>query len=83
MKHLILNCYNGYDEHAQETMKRLNITYQKHTPQSINDRWLFWNCDNVPNPLPKHFKIVESNVREFIGHGLSEEDAREIINYNK
>ena len=71
------------DEHAQVYMRKLNITYQHCTPQSIADQWWFWNCENVPNPLPKH--LTELNVKpiEAIGFGLSEEDVKNIENYAK
>lgn len=86
--HLRLNCYYGYDEHPQETMKRLGITYQHATPQSIADQWWFWNCENVPNPLPKHFSLLTSYTTgkqldpfDCIGNGLSKEDAEKIRDY--
>jgi hypothetical protein len=80
--HLRLSCYCGYDEHPQQTMKRLGITYQHSTPQSIGDQWWFWNCENVPNPLPEHFSILEcKDPFEMVGWGLSKEDAEKIRDY--
>ena len=73
----------GYDEHPQQTMKRLGITYQHSTPQSMGDQWWFWNCENVPEPLPEHFSILDcDDPSEMVGYGLSEQDAEKIKNYN-
>jgi hypothetical protein len=81
-KHLRLSCYMGYNEHPQQTMKRLGITYQHATPQSMGDQWWFWNCENVPEPLPEHFSILECNDPfEMVGYGLSKEDAKKICDY--
>ena len=82
-KHLRLDCYYGYNEHPQKTMKRLGITYQHATPQSMADQWWFWNCKNVPDPLPEHFSILDLDPMKCIGYGLSKEDAEKIINYNE
>ena len=80
-KHLRLSYYMGYDEHPQLTMKRFGITYQHATPQSIADEWWFWNCENIPIPLPKHFSILEVDPMKMIGWGLSKEDAEKIRDY--
>lgn len=79
--HLRLNCHYGYNEHPQATMKRLGITYQHSTPQSMGDQWWFWNCENVPDPLPIHFSILSLDPMELIGWGLSQEDAEKIMDY--
>ena len=82
--HLILNLYMGYKEHPQETMNRLGITYQFATPQTLGDQWWFWNCENIPNPLPEHFSILECEYPfEMVGFGLSNEDAKEIIDFKQ
>ena len=81
-KHLRLNCYRGYNEHPQQTMRRLGITYQIATPQSISDCWWFWNCENVPDTLPEHFDILPiTDPFEAIGWGKSKEDAEKIRDY--
>ena len=79
--YLRLNCHYGYNEHPQATMKRLEITYQHATPQSMGDQWWFWNCENVPEPLPIHFSILSLDPMEQIGWGLSQEDAEKIRDY--
>jgi hypothetical protein len=63
-------------------MKKLGITYQHSTPQSIGDQWWFWNCENIPDPLPKHLSILKEDPMKCIGWGLSEEDAKKIRDYN-
>lgn len=67
--------------HPQEVMKRLGITYQQATPQSISDQWWFWNCENIPEELPEYLEAKDWNPMEMIGWGLSKEDAEVIRDY--
>ena len=67
--------------HAQVLMKELGITYQHCTPQSIGDQFWFWNCENIPENLPKFITIADLNPMEIIGFGLSKEDAQKILDY--
>lgn len=76
--HLKLNCYMGYNEHPQDVMKRLGITYQHATPQSIADQWWFWNCENIPDPLPDHLSVLSVDPMQMIGFGLSKKEAENI-----
>lgn len=64
--------------HAQEYMRKLGITYELATPQSIADCWWFWNCKNVPDPLPGGLKILGVTPREAIGYGLNKEMAKQL-----
>jgi hypothetical protein len=68
-------------KHPQEIMKELGITYQYATPQSIADQWWFWNCDNIPNPLPDYLAELDLDPMNCIGYGLSKEEAKGIIKY--
>lgn len=77
MKHLRFDMYSA-EGHPQEVMKNLGITYQHATPQSMGDQWWFWNCVNIPDPLPKFLEFADWNPMEMIGWGLSEEDAIKI-----
>ena len=70
-------------EHPQVAMKRLGITYQHATPQSIGDQWWFWNCENVPKQLPFYIMELNANPRNFIGFGLSEDLVEMIEGYDK
>ena len=75
-----LDC--GEMRHAQAVMRELGITYQTSTPQSMSDSFWFWNCENVPEILPKYITELEiSDPLEWVGWGLSEEEALEIKNY--
>lgn len=74
---------NIHQEHPQEVMRGLGITYQHSTPQSIADCWWFWNCENIPEILPEYLSIMDNDPVECIGWGLSEEDANKILNYKK
>lgn len=74
----------GIAVHAQKRMRELGITYQHSTPQSIADSFWFWNCENIPEILPKYIQDLEiENPMDFIGWGLSKENAIAIINYKK
>jgi len=88
MKHLhycMMEAGIGCNEnrHPQLVMKSLGITYQHATPQSISDSWWFWNCENIPDELPKYLTVRDWNPMEMIGWGLSEEDAISIRDYKR
>lgn len=68
--------YEGMTQHPQNAMKLLGITYQHATPQSIGDQWWFWNCENIPNPLPTFLSELESDPMDCIGWGLDKETAK-------
>lgn len=64
--------------HPEDVMAGLGITYQHATPQSIFEQWWFWNCENIPDPLPGYLSKLDVDPMEVIGFGLSEEEARKI-----
>jgi len=70
-------------EHPQAEMKKLGITYQHATPQSIGEQWWFWNCEGIPERLPKFLTVLDTDPMKCIGYGLSKEDALKIIGYEK
>lgn len=71
------------NRHAQKVISELGINYQHSVPQSINDSWEFWNCENVPDELPKFIKTFDCNPMDRIGFGLNQEDAEAIRDYKK
>lgn len=71
----------GVKEHPQVVMRQLGIDYQMATPQSLGDQWWFWNCTNLPNPLPDYLEILNMNPFDAIGQGLSHRDAKEISEF--
>lgn len=71
------------NRHPQKVMKELGITYQISVPQSISDSWEFWNCQNVPDELPKYIEEKHWNPLERIGWGLSQEMAESIIKHQQ
>lgn len=85
-KHL---CYNAYVASYESTpggsiadqIKSLGISYQHVTPQPMADSVWFWNCENVPEDLPKYISHIKLDPMKCIGWGLSEEDAKKIKNY--
>lgn len=79
--HLRFDLYAWGGEHPQKVMRDLGITYQHATPQSLGDQWWFWNCENVPDPLPEMLRVAELDPHKCIGYGLSKEDADKIASY--
>lgn len=87
-KHL---CYNAYVASYESTpggsiadqIKSLGISYQHVTPQPMADSVWFWNCENVPEDLPKYISRIKLDPMKCIGWGLSEEDAKKIKNYER
>lgn len=67
--------------HPQSVMAELGITYQIAVPQSVQDGWQFWNCENIPVELPSYLTIQEWDPMKFIGWGLSQKDAEKIRDY--
>ena len=64
--------------HAQEYMRKLGITCEHATPQSIADCWWFWNCKNVPDPLPAALRVLRIAPEEAVGYGLSKKMAEQL-----
>ena len=73
----------GETRHPQVVMRELGITYQHATPQSITDCWIFWNCENVPKDMPKFITRLDISPHTWVGLGLSEKMADEIVEYRK
>ena len=67
--------------HPQKVMRELGIKFQYMTPQTIFDEWWFWNCQNIPNPLPPFLSILSVDPMDMIGRGLSKEVAIEIRDF--
>lgn len=76
---MLWHVYNNPEQikvpHPQKVMKELGITYQHATPQSLGDQWWFWNCENIPDPLPEFLTPLNLDPMEQIGYGLSKEQA--------
>lgn len=77
----VLNGEETPKGHPKEIMKRLGITYQHATPQSMADQWWFWNCENMPDELPPYLEFLDLDPIGMIGYGLSKEKAEEIRDY--
>lgn len=45
--------------HAQEAMRHLGITYKNATSHPIADCWVFYECENIPEILPKWAKRID------------------------
>ena len=81
---ILYGAYNPENDpgHAKEAMEKLGITYQHATPQSMGDCWWFWNCENIPDPLPPYLSYADHlDPMKCIGIGLSQEDAEKIRDY--
>lgn len=85
MIRLLIFCFRTADEcgesrHPQKVMKALGITYQIAVPQSINDSWEFWNCENVPDKLPAYIEARnDADPMKHTGWGLSQQDAELLV----
>jgi len=77
MTNLSLDLYQ-INCHAQEYMRSIGISYEHATPQTITDSWWFWNCSNVPDPLPPALRILKTTPSEAVGYGLSSFDAKRL-----
>lgn len=77
-QNLILSLYD-VTEHAQKVMKDHGITYQVAVPQSLYDCWMFFNCENVPDPLPDFLSVMKGDPHDYVGRGLSKQSADAIV----
>lgn len=66
------------NRHPQVVMRELGITYQHATPQSMGDQWWFWNCEHVPDKLPKYLTPLNLDPHKQIGWGINKKLADEI-----
>ena len=69
---------SGETGHPQQMMDNLGIEYQHATPQSMGDQWWFWNCTNVPDPLPDFLSELHIKPSDAIGWGLNKEEAEKL-----
>lgn len=82
MKHLKLwMSRESNADHPLDYMKKLGITFQHATPQSIGEQWWFWNCENIPDVLPKDLEDLDIDPMNCIGFGLDEKSAIRIRDY--
>lgn len=66
------------NQHPQKMMSDAGISYQVAVPQSIADCWQFFNCENVPSPLPDFLKEFVIDPQKMVGFGLSQEMADQL-----
>jgi hypothetical protein len=52
--------------HPQKDMEALGITYEYASPQMMFDCWFFFNCKNVPDPLPPHLSIKHLDPNDWV-----------------
>lgn len=64
-------------------MKDLGITCLLITPHTMEDCIRFWCCENVPNELPPYLTEFKTDPYNWVGHGLTVEDANKISFYEK
>lgn len=83
MQHLTYSMHTaaneGMGKHPQAVMKDLGIKYRKAVPQSISDSWQFWGCSNVPENLPLCLSTINRPPIDYIGWGLSKEEALDLM----
>lgn len=78
MKHIVYFLHSAPKGNPKHVMNNLGITYQIAIPQSLYDSWHFWNCENLPDSLPKFLQVMTAQPEDAIGYGLSKEDAAAI-----
>ncbi len=69
---------SGVSGHPQKVLKDLGIEYEKAVPQSMGDCWQLFNASNLPQELPSFLKVFDVEPIDYIGWGLSEEEARKL-----
>jgi hypothetical protein len=65
--------------HAQTVMRSLGIAWTDSTPQTMGDQWWFWNCTNVPEPLPPYLTKLDANPTDWGVNGGDADLANEAI----
>lgn len=84
MKHLSYSLKSSpANRRAFDVMKDLGITYQIAVPQTLYSCWHFWNCENVPDSLPRFLKVMDVQPEDAVGYGLSKADCAAIQSRNK
>ena len=77
----------GFKDHPEKVMLQIGVDYTHSTPQTIYDKWIFWNCRALPRippgPLPE-FLTPLGNQDPFywVGFGVSRENAEDISRYD-
>ena len=71
------NC--NEERHPQKVMESLGITYKGMTPQTIGDQLWYWGCENIPEELPEYLSDLDAEPLQWIGCGVSQELADQII----
>ena len=46
------------DKHPQELIKDLGIEYKSCRIISVADAWIFYDCTNLPEQLPKYLELI-------------------------
>lgn len=69
---------SGVKGHPQKVLKALGIGYERAVSQSMFDCWQFFNVTNLPKELPTFLEVFDLEPLEYIGWGLSEDEARNL-----
>lgn len=90
MKHLRFNVrdyveiFGAEAKHPREVIRDAGITYTVAIPQTIAGEWWFFNCENVQPHVEGIISTLDiDDTREYVGWGLSMEQANRIENYKK
>ena len=74
---------SGIKGHPQKVLKDLGVEYESAVPQSMVDCWQFFNVTNLPKELPTFLKVFDLEPLDYIGWGLSEDEARNLTMLHK
>lgn len=78
MKHLVYLLQKAPREHPMHVMDALGIAYQIGVSQPLFDCWHFWNCEKLPDSLPRFLQVMTAQPVDSIGFGLTKEDVAAI-----
>lgn len=76
---LLYKFYEAPSDHPRIVMRRLGITYEHVTPPSTGTSWSFWNCSNVPDPLPPFLQPLTVAPMDAVGYEPSREVAAQLV----
>lgn len=71
----------GNKEYPQAVMASLGIKSIQFTPREFDEAWWFWGCTKIPDELPDYVTPHIVDPFDYVGLGLSHEDALRISKY--
>jgi hypothetical protein len=79
MKNLRVKWYVNFYENSLPP-KSIGIEYKLSVPQTLGDQTWYFDCTNVPEELPSGYSVLEGELEDFIGRGLSQQNINQLNN---